>query len=1699
MSWFTRALDVITPWRRSGEVQRDLERKRRREEEEAARNAPAPSTPGLRVTNSQPTQRIRVENSAPQVQRPVNIFESLNKNLVLNKPNPTVPVRPNQNTEVAKPLKPGTVVQPTLKVRPTVNQARIKIGNRYADEIPDTPEQLVNRGLDQGKSWEQIARENKLDLDSVRKYSQATRPDYGIKVARPKQGFFNKIRDVFDANTEADRFRRFEGNQRSLAAGKPEDVKPLTLDKPGNIISRTPVVGHVAKMANTGYRQLGQIDNVIEGQILSNMYSKLTKQMIEAQKRGDRAAYYELKAKVDRLAGEIQKNNAEQEGLDEKFAKNDGGLFNAGTLYDKETAKSGSLKEGARDILLPTAVAMLDLYTLGKGSTVSQGIKTGGVRAGINSQKGNIAKMVAGNYGSGDLAARAEGATGWDPVKAGVTNAALGTAPDVLLPIAGRGFRNRILPRFLRGRGVSPAEVIEELDDTAISASAEAASQSMRPRRIPVRSNIPIDEILGEAADVPVRVGERPTGNIIREVTGDATSVTPSEAIRERVAQIRRAEADAANKATPDAAIEGVTPRTPDRPFTLNPETIASQQDQLIDEYATFLRDVGEGNGTQLVPDGEGGYFRTSNNVRFGDTAGKRMTKQMWRDEAERQLRAGKADPSIQKAFDEAADPEVQALFNQGEQPPVEAGRPIAVKDVKTIPVTDQTVVPTDLPETPGKVRVTEATAPSNAKSEVVAAQPPALPREVQEVLDNPKQFTKRQVAAARNQRKLARQMAKTQEDTADALRRIETASPAATSGEGFVQTGEFGRSANGGAYQKASRAAEMQQALEETSQMSPADVLQTARNNQREVGAFSRRDIRNIAALFESKRIPRGTPEWAEARAILKEDGTQWGQTGALRNYTMRRTATASELISRYESKIYRLADDPSKIQSKMFDEVEAAEEVYTQARDEALRAYNAFTESPTSANARAYHAAQDAAEKADKAAKITEYKIASKILKGNKDIKQARVLEKMASDADLYQMDAIDASMLSGTGTFVRNFVNAAVGGTEEGLFGGLASRMARKITGQNVGGGVGKGTLSGFGDGVGNIVDASKARASNAGWNPLAHIKNWATTGNQLGDAVIDSQVRHNVLDEYTQLLKQQGFTGRELRDRASVMARQDPDNLARTYVGVARTAAGLGGGITRNNKIEGIIKNMISDGISMGKPNRFTEATAKLVTRMIFGFPTAIGRSLNEGIKRFSLGAPTFVKALRTADPQMRAILVKEGIKQAGTGGLVLPPLFYAMGANGLITGAYPKGDPEEQARWEREGITENSIKIGGSYYQLPSYLGAWAVPGLFYASLGRNDGDWSAAAADTAKIVPSLLPTDQMGNVQDVISGRTDFGKFMAQTGASAVRAATPGGAAVAEIAKIFDPTKNDTNSGTNWENFIDKVLTGIPGASNTVPDKVSDSGDVIKNPNPAAIIMGASSAVQTKGEQRSAQIESEVNSDIQELDALLNDPNLEGVLEDKDLETFNNLKAGKKISQDDLNSMREAFVKGVSAEGTDTAYLEREQYDTNLAVLRLKKKLMEEDKTVRPSSLKDVDTAIKRGEVYRDNKIPYEMISDYQHIGVEEWRRMGDPEDDDYDPEMYQKLWNIDQLMTEAGVSYRRGSMDKGKYYLREKKGSGRGGSGARSVDTSFGTLKEGTFTPRAQQYQGIDAQSGSIPIIRTVRPNIVHKITASR
>lgn len=1709
-SWFTRALDRVTPWNRGGELQRRQERKKREEEQAQAQQSTAPqqSNSGLRVTTAQPTQKVVVDTPKPK--QPENIFESLNKSLVFNKPNNALDIIKSEATKPVERPQPGTVVKPTLKVASTPRQKLLTPDGRDVDTIPDTPEMILSRELDRGKSFEDIARDNRFDINAVREYTKATRPNYGIaKMEKPKQGIGNRFRDIFDANTESDKYRRQQGN---ITKGEEKDIE---LRNPGNIVSRTPIVGHITKGLNTLGAQIPQVAVTVEGAAYTKIQSDLTKQMLEAQKRGDTYAYNEAKRKLDLLQPMIDKNRREQDAANSMFEENKGGLFNAGTLYGEEEAVRGTAEDALKKIALPTAVTMLDLYTLGKGSTVSQALQQGGKGA-VRTQLPNIAKMTAGNYASGDLSARAEGATGFDPVIAGTTNAALGSAPDILLPIAGRSFKNRLIPKIFRRGKVDATDVIDELDDTAISASAEAANQALKPRPIPVRAveNIPVNAIEGLPEPIRVRNLNEPAP-LIREFPGDASVATPDALIKKMAEDTRaqtiadRAFDEAKTAPKPNPAIEGVTPRSPEAPYRLDEKAVVSTQDKMIDEYAAWLREVGEGNGTQLVPDGQGGYYRTSNNIRFGDTKGKRMSKAAWRDEAERQLRSGQADPELQKAFDEAANPEVQSMLAKGEQPEAPVGTPIKVQQATGIPIRDEVNVPTNLPETPGQVRVTEANAPMNTKSAAVAAQTPApiLPKEVQEILDNPKKFNKRQVAAARNQRKLARQMAKTQEDTNAAIQRLESAkSPTTPQGEGFAPTGEFAKGRRGNAYQKASGEAEAALGRAEMADRSVDDLLEEVATKE----SFTPGDRRRISAAMEN--IAKADPNNAEVRMVLKKlqtkSRTELGQALAMIPKVIRRSASADTLVNRWESKIARALDNPAKMADNDLAEVMRANDNFTLARDRAAQLEEQFRRTGSESDFKAWEEAHNAARKADADAKFTEVAVAKRVLKGEKGAHVNKVLDDLKKESDVNTMDLITANMLSGTATGFRNTFGTELAGVENRLFANTRAKVTKAIFGENVGGYNRQGARMGRKIGMVKLGRDAARRAEIGGKNPLEWVKNWSTTINSGGESSLQSQVYSRLGRYYQNEFKAQGLTGKDLDMRMRHAMITDPDAMGEIYLDAAMKSSGLTGLFEKGQTIE----KAVTDYVGGKTDSKMLQGTSKLIMRMAVGFPTATANFMYQSAKRLTLGLPSYMETgikMAKGDKLGAAQAFERAMKETGSGAAILG-LGVALGRADMISGPYPT-DPEERARWQREGISENSIKIGGAWYPIPQGAGMLGLPLMTGAAIGREgDSNESLKELYSPKSLSKLLPTDQIQGFLNMASGDgapQDVKNFVA----SSVRAVTPAGAFFNQLAKSFDDTKNDTTTKDLWSNIIDQVASGIPGVNNMmdIPDKLDDAGNPIKNPNPAQIAFGASSAVQPAGEARSQQIVGDINAKLQGIGqyGIFEDPVMESVLDDETKLLYNQAKQGKELDESDVKKLEEALVKGVSSEGTDTAYLERGEYDTNLAVLKLKRDMMQADKTTKPSSLKDVETAIKRGEVYKEAQVPYDLISEYKSIGVEDWRKMGiGPEDEDHDPdlynpEMYQKLWELDQRMTKAGVSYRKGALDKNKYFLKEKKaGSGsRGGSGQRNLGGDFGKLSAGEFTPKVQAYDTIDQQSGAIPIIRTVRPNIVHKISASR
>ncbi len=927
------------------------------------------------------------------------------------------------------------------------------------------------------------------------------------------------------------------------------------------------------------------------------------------------------------------------------------------------------------------------------------------------------------------------------------------------------------------------------------------------------------------------------------------------------------------------------------------------------------------------------------------------------------------------------------------------------------------------------------------------------------------------------------------------------------------AKSGEVGKSqgkyARGQEYEKTSLEATRQRGAEGAATESYDTFVKKIDDADGMTGA----DRDTAVALQARQKV--GSPEHRRLGELVNKHNTDAAQTLGTIERVIRQTADANRITDRFVNKLYASTDDTVKINESDFDGIIAKNEAFTTSRDNQNAAVERFNTDPSQANADAVADAFKVSDAADRAAKFEEYKVAAGFNKQSSNPKTAKLVKKLEQDAGVYTMDWVDSSMLSSTRVMINNFINTLGVRNEEAMFGKAGAAIARKLTGTDIGGGSRKGDKLGATLGTANWNANRKIRQGAEGNRLVKAVKNFTTGGNTIGDRNTYAAAYSGVYDHYKTQLKRAGFKGDELDRRAMVSSLSDPDKIAFDYMNqalannaMASTTSGVTGG-----KLETRFADTLARGMGNSGP---AKVASKAVTRIVLGFPTVIGRSLVAGSKRASLGSVSTVQAINNVvqkgDPAVTAKHIKQAVKEAGSGATM-----YAVGAGlgfaGVITGGYPS-DQEERDRWKREGISENSIKIGKDYYSLPAALGVFALPFMMGANVASNVQEGKKPTddfiMDTVKTVLNAAPTDSVAKTldffQDLEAGR-DVSQFLSSTGAGFTRAISPLGSLTNQVAKMFDPTANDTTQGDAMANFLSKIQDGIPGLANSLPDKEVE-GNVITNPNPVAKFFGAVSTEQGGGVQKTSENKAVVTSKTQALsDAGAFEDRIRNILDEDTKLLFDKAKSGKELSSDDVDKLNSGMTKGVT-ETEDTRFLEEGDYDGNLTVLKVKRELLAADPTTRKETLEAYDQQITRGNIYKDQKTSYDTIKKYKDISLEEWRDLGDPDSDDPNAELYETLFDLDAAMTDSGVSRKSGDSTKPKYYAKAA-GKGRGGSrggggGGGSGDSSVKSNTIGS-TPNIGKFSFGDLApekiaSAKVPTIQRIRSSdLVKKRTISR
>ncbi len=165
-------------------------------------------------------------------------------------------------------------------------------------------------------------------------------------------------------------------------------------------------------------------------------------------------------------------------------------------------------------------------------------------------------------------------------------------------------------------------------------------------------------------------------------------------------------------------------------------------------------------------------------------------------------------------------------------------------------------------------------------------------------------------------------------------------------------------------------------------------------------------------------------------------------------------------------------------------------------------------------------------------------------------------------------------------------------------------------------------------------------------------------------------------------------------------------------------------------------------------------------------------------------------------------------------------------------------------------------------------------------------------------------------------------------------------------------------------------------------------------------------------------------------------------------------------------------------------------------YDSAMLGYRYQLHKLEGDKNVPESKREGLRDEITRLEITANGSYPKEVIKLYSDTSLSEWRAFGNPESEDYDPDLYQMLWAYDEQLTGAGVSKSSKGKDKQKFAAAKgrggKGGSGRGGSSKNagfSTDIATQSFRGGGFDPQKPLKADFATPESAIPVLATV-PN---------
>lgn len=397
-----------------------------------------------------------------------------------------------------------------------------------------------------------------------------------------------------------------------------------------------------------------------------------------------------------------------------------------------------------------------------------------------------------------------------------------------------------------------------------------------------------------------------------------------------------------------------------------------------------------------------------------------------------------------------------------------------------------------------------------------------------------------------------------------------------------------------------------------------------------------------------------------------------------------------------------------------------------------------------------------------------------------------------------------------------------------------------------------------------------------------------------------------------------------------------------------------------------------------------------------------------------------------------------------------------------------------------------------------------------------ASVFGGDNNFQSAVAEATREGGDLLDATAQyfgGAFRQYIPGITaDVNAIIDQTGANPT-----GEAAATRVTETNPDTGREVTNTLQTE--INKTMNRVPGLSQMLDREEG---------KPAKDLLDRSlKATRETGEMAEERNVKESLEDMEKrlkgAKVPLKDDDIADAIDDGDFESAIKgleYKLAKTQADPDATNRQKKNVEDellqakLQSEGVPVtedgikARTEDGDYESAMLGYRYQLHKLEGDKNVPDSKREGLRDEITRLEITANGSYPKEVISLYSDTSQSEWRAMGNPESEDYDPELYEMLWDYDEQLTKAGVSKSSKGKEKQKFAAAKGRGGSGGGKSGKglpkgySFDIATQSFRGGGFDPQRPLKADFATPESAIPVLATV-PNYDQskkkKITVSK